>query len=47
MWQKHAQEEEWVFLFVDARNAFNEENCISILWAVWYEWPSVARFAFN
>ena len=24
MWQQHAQEEDWVFLLIDARNAFNE-----------------------
>ena len=24
LWQKHAQEEDWGFLLIDTRNAFNE-----------------------
>ena len=24
LWQKHAQEEDWGFLLIDAHNAFNE-----------------------
>ena len=26
LWKEHAQEEDWGFLIIDARNAFNEEN---------------------
>ena len=26
LWEQHYQEEEWGFLLIDARNAFNEEN---------------------
>ena len=47
MWQQHTQEEYWGFLLIDARNAFNEENRTAMLWAVWNECPSGARFAFN
>ena len=45
--KQYAQEEDWGFLLVDAQNAFNEENCTSILWAVRHEWPSGVRFSFN
>ena len=45
--QKHAQEEDWGFLLVDARKAFNEENRTVMLCAVRHEWPSGAQFTFN
>ena len=35
------------FILIDARNAFNEENRTSMLWAVRHEWPSGAHFTFN
>ena len=47
LWEEHAQEEGWGFLFIDARNALNEENWTAMLWAVWNEWPSGAQFIFN
>ena len=31
LWEEHAQEEEWGFLLIDARNAFNEENWTAML----------------
>ena len=36
-----------MFLLIDARNAFNEENHTAMLWAVRHEWPSGAQFNFN
>ena len=40
-------EEDWGFLLIDVRNAFNEENRIAMLWAVRYEWPSGVQFTYN
>ena len=47
LWEEHNQEEDWGFLFIDARNVFNEENRTAMLWAVRHEWPSGAQFTFN
>jgi hypothetical protein len=47
MWDVHHMEEEWGFLLIDVRNAFNEQNRTRILWALHHEWPSGARFTFN
>ena len=44
LWKKHAHEEDWGFLLIDARNAFNEENHTYMLWVVRNEWPSGSRF---
>ena len=33
-WEKHYHKEDWRFLLIDARNAFNEENWTAMLWAV-------------
>ena len=41
------QEEDWGFLLIDARNAFNEENRTAMLCDVRHEWPSGAQFTFN
>ena len=46
-WAQHSQEEDWGFLLIDARNAFNEENQTAMLWSVRHEWPSGARFTYN
>ena len=40
-------EEEWGFLPIDATNASNLLNQISMLWQVQHKWPSGARFIFN
>ena len=47
LWEDHKKEEDWGFLLIDARNAFNEENRTAMLWAVRHECPSGAQFTFN
>ena len=47
LWQKHVQEEDWGVLLIDARNMFNEENRIDMLWEVRHKCPSGALFVFN
>jgi hypothetical protein len=47
MWESHHIDENWGFLLIDARNAFNEQDRKIILWNVWHGWPSGARFMFN
>ena len=47
LWEDHSQEDNWGFLLIDARNAFNEENQTSMLWAVRHEWPSGAQSTLN
>ena len=47
LWAQNSQEEEWGFLFIDAQNAFNEENLTAMLWGVQHEWTSGAQFNFN
>jgi hypothetical protein len=47
LWELHRQEEEWGFLLIDAKNAFNEQNRTGMIWTVRHEWPSGTRFVFN
>ncbi len=47
LWKQCEVEEEWDFLLIDVANAFNELNQMAMLWTIWHEWPSGARYAFN
>ena len=47
LWEEHLPEEDWGFLLIDTWNAFNEENCKTMPWAVRHEWPSGAQFTFK
>ena len=44
LWYKNSSTEDWGFLLVDAKNAFNKINRFGILWTVRHLWPSGARF---
>ena len=37
----------WGVLLVDASNAFNGLNCVSLLWNVHVLWPHCSQFVFN
>ena len=47
LWEVHQHDDDWGFLLVDARNAFNEGNRTSFLWTIRHRWPAGARFTFN
>ena len=47
LWDEHEEDDDWGFLLVDARNAFNEGNRYCLLWTVRHRWTAGARFAFN
>ena len=47
IWELHVQEEEWGFLLMDAKNAFNEGNWMQICWTIRHIWPAGARYVFN
>ena len=47
LWVQHSHEEDWGFLLIDARNAFNEENRTAIVWSVRHEYPRGTQFTFN
>ena len=40
VFEEHQEEEDWGFLLIDARNAFNEENRTAMIWAIRHEFPS-------
>jgi hypothetical protein len=44
IWDLHHMEEDWGFLLVDARNAFNEQYQMVMLWNVCHEWQTGAMF---
>ena len=47
LWEQNSQEEDLGFLIIDARNAFNKENRMAMLWDVWHECPSGTQFILN
>ena len=34
LWAQHSQEDDWVFLLIDVRNAFDEDNLKVMVWAI-------------
>ena len=47
LWDENMSMEEWVFLLVDRKNAFNEINRVEMLGTVRHLWPSGSYFLFN
>ena len=47
LWDGNLSTEEWVFLIVDKKNAFNKINQVRMLLLVRHLWPSGARFVSN
>ena len=47
LFEEKDDEDECLFLPVDAENAFNAGNCVSCLWTVCHQWPSSAQFRCN
>ena len=43
----NSNKENWVFLIVDTKKAFNKINIIRMLWMILHLWPSGACFVFN
>ena len=46
-WELREQDEDWGFLLVDARNAFDKLIRKQMPWSARHLWPSGARFTFN
>ena len=46
-WDENSTTEDWGFLLVDAKNAFNDINRVEMLWKVRHVWPSGSRSFFN
>ena len=47
LWDENSSTEEWGFLLVDAKNAFNEINRLGMLWTVQHLWSSGDHFIVN
>ncbi|MGL5814518.1 MAG: reverse transcriptase domain-containing protein, partial [Aeromonas sp.] len=47
MWDTQSSHEQFGFLQIDAKNAFNELDRTMMLYVVRYLWPQGARYAFN
>ena len=47
LWDENLTTENWVFLLVDAKNAFNDINRVRMMWIFRHLWLSGARFVFN
>ena len=47
IWDANLSTENWWFLLMDAKNAFNEINHIGMLWTVRHLWLSEVHFIFN
>ena len=46
-WDSHSDDDNFGFLLIDARNAFNELDHNMMLYVVHHIWPQGARFLYN
>ena len=44
IWDEKPNTEDWVFLLLDAKNAFKDINRVRMMWTVRHLWSSRARF---
>ena len=47
IWGANSSTEDWLFLLVDSKKAFNKVNRIGMLWTVFHLWPSRDRYVLN
>eukprot|EP00957_Ditylum_brightwellii_P199643 15219481-Ditylum_brightwellii.AAC.1 len=47
LWNDYGDNDEWGILLVDVCNAFDELNCMAMLWHVRHVWPLGCIYAFN
>lgn len=47
LWRSQSDDEDWGYLTIDAKNAFNELSRVQMLWSVRHLWPSASRYIYN
>ena len=47
IWDENSTTEDWGFLLIDAKNAFNDIDRVEMMWKVRHVWPSGSCSFFN